>query len=193
MVIARDDQLKEAGVQAPPATWVELLEQAKKAQRPPRTFGLGIPVSNQTDSGVWEDIMKSYGARLADDKGKRVILADHKREVWEFLDYFTEVWKSGVLPPGVATWDNTMNNSTYQSGKCVFILNPITLSLWLEANNPELLAKTGHYPYPRGPKALIHPVNFGSRSILKYTKVPDWPSSSCGTPWKPARWTASTA
>ena len=93
------------------------LEQAKKAQRSPRTFGLGIPVSNQTDSGVWEDIMKSYGARLADDKGKRVVLGDHKREVWEFLDYFTEVWKSGVLPPGVATWDNTMNNSTYQAGK----------------------------------------------------------------------------
>jgi multiple sugar transport system substrate-binding protein len=102
-----------------------------------------------------------------------VILGDHKREVWEFLDYFTEVWKSGVLPPGVATWDNTMNNSTYQSGKAVFILNPITLSLWLEANNPELLAKTGHYAYPRGPKGLIHPVTYGSRSILKYTKVPE--------------------
>lgn len=50
-----------------------------------------IPVSNQTDSSVWEDVMKSYGARLADDAGKRVVLGDHKREVWEFLDYFTEV------------------------------------------------------------------------------------------------------
>jgi multiple sugar transport system substrate-binding protein len=77
------------------------------------------------------------------------------------------------LPPGVTTWDNTMNNSTYQSGKAVFILNPVTVSLWLEANNPELLAKTAHFTYPRGPKGQIHPVNYGSRSILKYTKVPD--------------------
>ena len=95
--------------------------------------------------------MKSYGARLADDKGKRVILGDHKREVWEFLDYFTEVWKSGVLPPGVATWDNTMNNSTYQAGKCVFILTPVTVSLWLEANNPELLAARGTTRGPGDP------------------------------------------
>ena len=173
MLVGRDDLLREAGITAAPATWVELLAHAKKAQKIPRVFGLGIPVSNQTDSGVWEDIMKSYGARLADDAGKRVILGDYKREVWEFLDYFMEVWKAGVLPPGVATWDNTMNNSTYQAGKAVFILNPVTVSLWLEANNPELLAKTGHYTYPRGPKGQIHPVNYGSRSILKYTKVPD--------------------
>jgi ABC-type glycerol-3-phosphate transport system substrate-binding protein len=173
MLIARDDLLREAGFKSPPATWAEMLEQAKKAQRPPRVYGMGIPVSNQTDSQVWEDMMKSYGARLADEAGKRVVLGDHKREVWEFLDFFTEVWKAAVLPPGVATWDNTMNNSTYQSGKAVFILNPVTLSLWLEQNNPELLAKTAHYTYPRGPKAHIHPVTFGSRSILKYTKVPE--------------------
>lgn len=173
MLMARDDVLREAGLKPPPATWVELLEHARKAQRLPRIYGLGIPVSNQTDSQVWEDMMKSYGARLADDAGKRVVLGDHKREVWEFLDFFTEVWKAGVLPPGVTTWDNTMNNSTFQSGKVVFILNPVTLSLWLEANNPELLAKVGHYAYPRGPKKLIHPVTFGSRSILKYTKVPE--------------------
>jgi multiple sugar transport system substrate-binding protein len=186
MVIGREDLLREAGVKAPPATWVELLEQAKKSQKLPRVYGLGIPVSNQTDSGVWEDVMKSYGARLADDQGKRVVLGDYKSQVWEFLDYFNEVWKSGALPPGVTTWDNTMNNSTYQAGKAVFVLNPITVSLWLEANNPELLAKTAHYTYPRGPKALIHPVNFGSRSILKYTKVPElakqflWDSMEAG-------------
>jgi multiple sugar transport system substrate-binding protein len=173
MMIARDDLITQAGLKPPPATWVDLLEQAKKAQQPPRTFGIGQAISNQTDSQVWEDIMKSYGARLADDGGKRVILGDYKQQVWEFLDYFDAVWKSGVLPPGVVTWDNTMNNSTYQAGKVVFVFNPVTISLWLEANNPELLAKTGHYTYPSGPKGRIQPLTYGSRSILKYTKVPD--------------------
>jgi multiple sugar transport system substrate-binding protein len=171
MLVGRDDLLARASLKPPPATWADLLAYAKKAQQPPRTFGLGIPVSNQTDSQVWEDIMKSYGARLADPPGKRVVFGDYKREVWEFLDYFTEVWKAGVLPPGVTTWDNTMNNSTYQSGKAIFVLNPITISLWLEENNPELLAKTGHYTYPKGPKGLIQPLTYGSRSVMKYTKV----------------------
>jgi multiple sugar transport system substrate-binding protein len=172
-LVARDDLLTPAGLKPPPATWVELLAWAKKVQQPPKTFGLGIPVSNQTDSQVWEDIMKSYGARLADPAGKRVILGDHKKEVWEFLDFFAEVWKAGVLPPGVTTWDNTMNNSTYQSGKAVFVLNPLTIALWLEENNPELLAKTGSYSYPRGPKGLVQPMTYGSRSIMKSTKIPD--------------------
>jgi len=173
MLIARNDLLAQAGFKSPPATWVELLAQAKKAQQPPRSFGVGQAISNQTDSQVWEDMMKSYGARLADDKGKRVVLGDYKPQVWEFLDFFNEIWKSGVLPPGVVTWDNTMNNSTYQAGKVVFVFNPVTISLWLEANNPELLAKTGHYTYPRGPKLAIQPVTYASRSILKYTKVPE--------------------
>lgn len=173
MLITRDDLLAQAGLKPPPATWVDLLAYAKKAQQPPRTFGIGQPISNQTDSQVWEDIMKSYGARLADETGKRVVLGDYKGQVWEFLDYFDAVWKSGVLPPGVVTWDNTMNNSTYQAGKVVFVFNPVTISLWLEANNPELLAKTGHYTFPSGPKGRIQPLTYGSRSILKYTKVPD--------------------
>src|SRR5882672_6321324 len=132
MLMSRDDLVKEAGFTPPPATWVDMLAYAKKAQKPPRVFGIGTPVSNQTDSQVWEDMMKSYGARLADDKGKRVILGDYKPQVWEFHDFFTEVWKSAVLPPGVTTWDNTMNNSTYQAGKGVVVLNPITISLGLE-------------------------------------------------------------
>jgi ABC-type glycerol-3-phosphate transport system substrate-binding protein len=173
MLIARDDLLGQAGLKPPPATWVDLLAHAKKAQQLPRVFGIGQAISNQTDSQVWEDIMKSYGARLADTTGKRVIFGDFKPQVWEFLDYFDAVWKSGVLPPGVTTWDNTMNNSTYQSGKVVFVFNPVTVSLWLEANNPELLAKTGHYTYPSGPKGRIQPLTYGARSIMKYTKVPD--------------------
>ena len=68
--------------------------------------------------------MKSHGVRLADEAGKRVVLGDHKREVWEFLDYFTETWKANVFPPGVTTWDNTMNNSTFQSGKAVLRPEP---------------------------------------------------------------------
>ncbi len=172
-LIARDDLLAQAGLKPPPATWVDLLAYAKKAQQLPKTFGLGIPVSNQTDSQVWEEIMKSYGARLADEAGKRVVLGDYKSQVWEFVDYSTEGWKAGGLPPRTTTWGTTMNYSTYQAGKAVFVLNAITISLWLETNNPELLAKTGHYNFPRGPRRLNQPVTYGSRSIMKYTKVPE--------------------
>jgi len=173
VVIARKDLLTPAGFQKPPETWEEVLVQAKKAQQIPRVYGIGQPVSNQTDSNIWEVVMRSYGARLADEQGKKVVLGDYKREVWAFLDYFMEVWNAGVLPPGVTTWDNTMNNSTYQAGKAVFVWNAITISLWLQENNPDLLPKTGHYVFPTGPKGRVWDVGYASRSILKYTKYPD--------------------
>jgi multiple sugar transport system substrate-binding protein len=173
VVIARKDLLAQAGFQKPPETWEEVLAQAKKAQQIPRVYGIGQPVSNQTDSNIWEIVMRSYGARLADEQGKKVVLGDYKREVWAFLDYFMEVWNAGVLPPGVTTWDNTMNNSTYQSGKAVFVWNAITISLWLQENNPDLLPKTAHYAFPAGPKGRVWDVGYASRSILKYTKYPD--------------------
>jgi multiple sugar transport system substrate-binding protein len=173
ILISRDDLITQAGLKPPPATWADMLAYGRKAQQPPRTFGFGIPMSNHGDSYVWEALMKSYGARLADEAGKRVVLGDHRREVFEFMDFVTEAWKAGVFPPGVVTWDNTSNNATYQAGKAIFILNPVTLSIWLEQNNPELLAKTGHYIYPRGPKGLIQPVGYGSRSIMKQTQVPE--------------------
>jgi ABC-type glycerol-3-phosphate transport system substrate-binding protein len=173
MVIARKDLLTQAGFQAGPATWEDVLTQARKAQQLPRVYGLGQPLSNQTDSNVWEQVMKSYGPRIADEQGKRVVLGDFKKDVWAFLDFFMEIWKSGVLPPGVTTWDNTMNNSTYQAGKSVFALNAITISLWLQENNPDLLKNTAHFPFPKGPKAHIWDVVYASRSVLKYTKYPD--------------------
>ena len=173
MVIARKDLLDAAGITAPPATWEELLTQAKKTQSIPRVYGLAQPVSNQTDSNIWEQVMRSYGVRLADDEGKKIVLGDYKKDMWAFLDFFMELWKAGILPPGVTTWDNTMNNSTYQAGKAVFALNAITISLWLEQNNPELLAKTAHYPFPTGPKLRAWDIVYASRSILKYTKQPE--------------------
>jgi multiple sugar transport system substrate-binding protein len=173
VVVARNDLLQQAGVKMPAETWVDLLDAAKQAQRLPRVYGLGQPLSNQTDSNVWEEIMRSYGARLADDVGKKVVFGDHKTEVWDFLDYFMQIWEAGVLPPGVTTWDNTMNNSTYQAGKAVFALNAITIALWLEVNNPELLAKTAHHPFPKGPKGRIWDVGYASRSVLKYTQHPE--------------------
>ncbi|MGQ4808106.1 hypothetical protein NKDENANG_01473 [Candidatus Entotheonellaceae bacterium PAL068K] len=173
MIIARNDLVAKAGLSLPVETWEDLFTVAKKTTRPPRVWGLGQPVSNQTDSNVWEQIMRSYGTRLADDQGKKVVLNDYKPEAWAFLDYFEAVWESGVLPPGVTTWDNTMNNSTYQAGKSVIALNPITITLWLEKNDSDLLPKTGHYPFPRGPKRRVWDVSFASRSILKYTQHPD--------------------
>jgi multiple sugar transport system substrate-binding protein len=64
MIVGRNDLLKQAGVKLPIDTWDDLLAAAKKAQQIPRIYGLGHPVSNQTDSNVWEQVMKSLPVLL---------------------------------------------------------------------------------------------------------------------------------
>ena len=193
MIIARNDLLKQANVKLPMDTWEDLLAAAKKAQQIPRIYGLGHPVSNQTDSNVWEQVMKSYGARLADEAGKKIVLGDFKKEVWAFMDFFMNVWKSDVLPPGVTTWDNTMNNSTYQAGKSVFALNPVTISLWLEANNPELLAKTGALSFPQRASTLHLGRQLCLTPILEPRSILTWPNSFSWTPWTSRKWRRNSA
>lgn len=100
MIIARNDLVAKAGATLPAETWEDLFEVAKKTHRPPRVYGLGQPVSNQTDSNIWEQIMRAYGSHIADEQGKTVVLGDYKSDVWTFLDFFEAVWESGVLPPG---------------------------------------------------------------------------------------------
>jgi multiple sugar transport system substrate-binding protein len=64
LVIARKDLLAQAGFQKPPETWEEVLVQAKKAQQLPRVYGIGQPVSNQTDSNIWADIEQPYPGEI---------------------------------------------------------------------------------------------------------------------------------
>jgi multiple sugar transport system substrate-binding protein len=64
LVIVRKDLLAQAGFQKPPETWEEVLVQAKKAQQLPRVYGIGQPVSNQTDSNIWADIEQPYPGEI---------------------------------------------------------------------------------------------------------------------------------
>jgi ABC-type glycerol-3-phosphate transport system substrate-binding protein len=73
VVVSRNDLLAQAGVKMPPETWEDLLTAAKKAQQIPRVYGLAQPVSNQTDSNIWEQIM-SYGVFIAHMSQLRTLL-----------------------------------------------------------------------------------------------------------------------
>ena len=58
--------------------------------------GLGQPVSNQTDSNIWEQVMRSYGAHLADEQGKSAIFS------------FTLAWNEFLLALVITMDQSTM-------------------------------------------------------------------------------------
>jgi multiple sugar transport system substrate-binding protein len=159
LLISRDDLLKEAGLTPPPKTWVELFEFSAKAQRPPRTFGLGQALSNTSDSNRFVDTLQSYGVRFADDQGKQATFGNYEKEAVEVIELIADGYTNKkVFPPGVLTWDQTGDNDAFQSGRTIFAFNPLSIPAWIRDNKPEMLPGIGTYITPAGPKHLIQGV-----------------------------------
>ena len=166
LLIARDDLLKEAGLTPPPNTWADLFEFSAKAQRPPRTSGLGQALSNTSDSNRWGDTLQSYGVRIADDQGKKATFGNFKTEALEVIQLIANGYsEQKVFPPGVLTWDQTGDNDAFQSGRTAFAFNPLSIPAWIRDNKPEMLPGIGTYLTPAGPKMRVQGVSAVSMSV----------------------------
>ncbi|MGE3269643.1 MAG: ABC transporter substrate-binding protein [Chloroflexota bacterium] len=174
LLIARDDLLKDAGLTPPPKTWVELFEFAAKAQKPPRTFGLGQALSNTSDANRWIDMLQSYGVRFADDAGKKATFGEHQKEAVEVIQIIADGYNTKkVFPPGVLTWDQTGDNDAFQSGRTIFAFNPLSIPAWIRDNKPDMLPGVGTYITPAGPKMLVQGVSAVSMSVRADSPVRD--------------------
>lgn len=166
LLIARDDLLKEAGLTPPPKTWADLFDYAAKAQRPPRTFGLGQALSNTSDSNRWIDMFQAYGVRIADDQGKKATFGNYKNEAVEVIQIIADGYNTKkVFPPGVLTWDQTGDNDAFQSGRTIFAFNPLSIPAWIRDNKPEMLPGIGTYLIPEGPKMRVQGVSAVSMTL----------------------------
>ena len=166
LLIARDDLLKEAGLTPPPKTWVDLLEYSAKAQRPPRTYGLGQALSNTSDSNRFVDMYQAYGVRIADDQGKKATFGNYQKEAVEVTQLIADAYTNKkIFPPGVLTWDQTGDNDAFQSGRTIFAFNPLSIPAWVRDNKPEMLPGIGTYLIPEGPKMRVQGVSTVSMTV----------------------------
>lgn len=81
LLLRRRDLLEPAGFTEAPKTWAELAEQAAAVSAPP-VYGLGLALSNVGDANVQVNVMQSYGGRIADDEGKKILLDSAETREW---------------------------------------------------------------------------------------------------------------
>jgi multiple sugar transport system substrate-binding protein len=166
LLIARDDALKDAGLTPPPKTWVDLFDYSAKAQKPPRTFGLGQALSNTSDANLWVEVLQSYGVRFADDQGKQATFGNFQKETVEVINLVADGYSNKkIFPPGVLTWDQTGDNDAFQSGRTLFAFNPLSIPAWIRDNKPDMLPGVGTYLKPAGPKLHVQPVGAVAMSV----------------------------
>jgi multiple sugar transport system substrate-binding protein len=165
VMYARLDLIEEVtGERVAPATLDELEQLATEINSPPQVFGIGLTVGRTPDAhGQIVQMILNEGGMLVDENGNPAI--DNPGTV-AALERMKRWWDNGLIPENSASWDDSGNNTAYNSGQAAFVFNPASIFAYLEANDPELLADTTQAPFPAGPAGNFPSVGTWSWSIF---------------------------
>lgn len=174
----RTDILKEAGVEYP-KTWEDVITISPKVSKPPQVYTYAMSLGENNDTSNNFLVMAwAYGAQVQTPEGA---LAFKSPGMVEAIKIVKEMYDKKVIPPGATTWDSSGNNKAYQSKQAVLIHNPNSVYAQLEsdANKPDatkeakdLLANTGMYGMPAGPKGAFDMVDVRAMVAFKGGKDP---------------------
>jgi multiple sugar transport system substrate-binding protein len=170
LLLRRKDLLEAAGFTTAPTTWEELVTQAAAINKAP-VSGLGLALSNVGDANVQVAVAQSYGARIADDAGKKVTIKSE--EMRTYLTWLKDAWDKGLFPPGNTTWDGAGDNQAYLSGQAGFIANTGSVGIAAKKDDPELYEASSFSPLPAGPKGTISPIGVNLRAVTKSSGMQD--------------------
>jgi multiple sugar transport system substrate-binding protein len=172
VMYARLDLIEEVtGERVAPATLEELEELATAINDPPMTFGIGISLGRSPDTnGQLNQLIFAYGGTLLDEEGNPAINNDGTVQA---LTTIKRWWDNGLIPQNSPSWDDSGNNTAYNSGQAAFVFNPASIFAYLEANDPELLAETTQAAFPAGPAGSFPTVGTWSWSIFNTSPCVD--------------------
>lgn len=150
-------RLDMLGDGAAPSTWETFGKEVADAAEPPKTFGMGLALSNVLDGNNTTFMLQSFGGRVADDTGTTCTLAS--AETRDFLEWITSLYEDEVIPPDATTWDGAGDNGAYLAGRALTIFNSGSVYLAAKADDPELADVTGFSVWPDGPAGSVTPIS----------------------------------
>ena len=165
----RQDLLDQNGLKYP-TSWDEVRQQGKQLSKAPLYYyGFTAGKTNDTNNH-FTGMLWTFGGKLQNDDG--TLGVKEGDEAWiktlEALNaMFTE---DQIIPPGSVGWDDTQNNTGYQSEQLVMTSNPTSVYNWLLQNKPELAKATKFYSYPAGPAGSFGQVDVWAQGVFKNGK-----------------------
>ena len=159
------------GAREAPATLEELERIAREVNDPPQLFGIGMTVGRTPDAnGQIQQLIFGHGGTLVNEQGAPAI--DNPGTV-AALEMMKRWWDDGLIPPNSPSWDDSGNNTAYQSGQVAFAFNPASIFAYLEENDPDLLADTTQAPFPAGPAGSFPTIGTWSWSVFQSSPCVD--------------------
>ena len=164
--VYRTDWFEEAGIKDFPDTWDEFLEAGTKLKRAGHPFGLELGHGFGDNHGWLYPLLWSYGAQETTADGKHVVLDSD--ETAHCVDFVRKLYKDALLEDCLG-WTDPSNNKAFLSQQISMTNNAASI-LWVAKRDmPDLAARIGHAPNPRGPKGRFHLLDHWSRVIYKYS------------------------
>lgn len=129
------DILKEAGVDAIPTTWSELLDACEKIKAAGKqAFALNLGTTNANGiQNVYGGTGWASGITLKNEDGAYEV-ADNEGQK-ELAEFFKEMYDKGYLYEGMATLEEAEMTSNFAAGNCAFtIASAATMSQFTDVN-----------------------------------------------------------
>lgn len=133
----------------------EQMQNDLQARQKPKIYGLGLPTSiaSADTYQVFEQVLEAYDVQLLDKQGQlRVDQPSVRQGLVKSLDWYTQFYRRGYVPPDAAKWLSPDNNRSLLNRLVVMTPN-ITLSIPVTVRqDPELYQnKLGALEFPDKP------------------------------------------
>lgn len=155
------DLLQQAGMGEIPKDWDGFWNYWKQAQDKLRQqgnqniYGLGLPLSpGATDTYfMFEQFLEAYQVKLLDEKGKLLVDDPQVRQgIIKVLDWCTNFYKEGYVPPAALSWQNPDNNVNFLNHTVLMTPNPSLSIPTSQKQEPDLYYnKIGTVEFPNQP------------------------------------------
>jgi len=167
----RKDILANLGLSVPD-TWDQLKDMAKKITEKGSFYGFATALGRPATDGekFINTVVWSYGGSVADKKGNLVFKS---KETLEAVKYIASLVEEGIMPPGIASWDDGGNNRAYQTKWAAGIQNTASVYNYMRQNDPALLENTAITLICEGPAGRFSDVSPHAIVANKATRYPE--------------------
>jgi putative chitobiose transport system substrate-binding protein len=146
IAIYNRDLFKQAGVTQPPATYAELAQVAKQVKDKTGKYAFFITVVPEDSGEVMESLVQ-MGVQLVDDQGRGAFNTPAGKAAFQ---YWTDLYKQGLLPAEVLTEGHRHAVELYQSGQTALLSSSPEFLSTIATNAPEIAKVSASAPQITG-------------------------------------------
>ena len=139
--------LDQAGIASPPRLWSEIPEFARRLREKTGRYGLFITVVPEDSAEMLETLVQ-MGVTLLDERRRAAFDSPAGRRAFRF---WTDLYRSGLLPREVVSQGQQRAIELYQSGDLALVATSTKFLNNLHENSPTVAAVTESHPPLTGP------------------------------------------